>query len=156
MVRLDGVVAVDAASYLIAAGMIAAIAALTGPERQPPADVATVAETWAAVWREWLAGLRLIRDNQVLRVVFGVFAITSLGEGVMQTAFGSWSTRHWGRRAGGRLAAERPGGRGPGGGRGGRVWGKTRTPVFLLGWEITDLATFNYRRSCRGSGSGWC
>ena len=42
-------------------------------------------EPVAVVWHEWLAGLRLIRDHAVLRVVFGVFAIASLGEGVMRT-----------------------------------------------------------------------
>ncbi|MDP9369847.1 MAG: MFS transporter, partial [Chloroflexota bacterium] len=79
---LGGVVAADVASYLIAAGMIAAITTTTRPERTPLPDAAAVTDTWAAVWREWLAGLRLIRDHPALRVVFGVFAIASLGEGV--------------------------------------------------------------------------
>ena len=87
---LGGVAALDAASFLVAAGMIAVIAASTRPERIPRPDAATTAAgTWAAVWREWLAGLRLIRDNPVLAVVFGVIAVSSLGEGVMET--GSWA-----------------------------------------------------------------
>ena len=81
---LGGVVVVDAASFLTAAGMIAAIGAQTRPRQGSPAEAT---KTEAAVWGEWLAGLRLVRDNAVLRVVFGVFAVASLGEGVMQTAF---------------------------------------------------------------------
>ncbi len=67
--------------------MIAAIGTSTAPERIPPSETTTVTGTWAVVWREWLDGLRLVRDHRVLRIVFGVFAIASLGEGVMQTAF---------------------------------------------------------------------
>ena len=147
---LGGVVAADAASYLVAAGMIAAIAASTRPERTPPPDAAAVAGTGAAVWREWLAGLRLIRDNPVLRVVFGVFAIASLGEGVMQTAFWVYIDQALGggtREAGWLLSAQAVGG------LVGAVvigaWAKTRPPLSLLGWGaiglgLIDLVIFNY------------
>ena len=147
---LGGVVAADAASYLVAAGMIAAIAASTRPERTPLPDAAAVTGTWAVVWREWLAGLRLIRDNPVLRVVFGVFALASLGEGVMQTAFWVYIDQALGggtREAGWLLSAQAVGG------LVGAVvigaWGKTRPPVSLLGWGaigvgLIDLAVFNY------------
>ncbi|MDP9368128.1 MAG: MFS transporter [Chloroflexota bacterium] len=84
---LGGIAAVDAASFLVAAGMIAAIGTSTRPEPTPPQDAATLTRTWAKVWHEWLAGLRLIRDNRALRVVFGVIAMSGLGEGVMGTAF---------------------------------------------------------------------
>src|SRR5215217_13751 len=53
---LSGVVAVDAASYLVAAGLIAAIAASTRPDRALPPDAAAVTATGAVIWREWLAG----------------------------------------------------------------------------------------------------
>jgi MFS family permease len=147
---LGGVVAADAASYLVAAGMIAAIAASTRPERTPPPETATVTGTWAIVGREWLAGLRLIRDNPVLRVVFGVFALASLGEGVIGTAFWVYIDQALGggsREAGWLLSAQAVGG------LVGAVvigaWGKTRPPVYLLGWGaigigLIDLMVFNY------------
>ena len=147
---LGGVVVADAASYLVAAGMIAAIAASTRPERAHPLDDASVTGTWAVVWREWLAGLRLIRDNPVLRVVFGVFALASLGEGVIGTAFWVYIDQALGggtREAGWLLSAQAVGG------LVGAVvigaWGKTRPPVYLLGWGaigigLIDLAVFNY------------
>jgi MFS family permease len=144
------VVAADAASYLVAAGMIAAIAASTRSERTPSLDVASMTGTGAAVWHEWLAGLRLIRDHPVLRVVFGVFALASLGEGVMQTAYWVYidqALRGGAREAGWLLSAQAAGG------LVGAVvigaWGKTRSPVYLLGWGaigigIIDLMVFNY------------
>jgi len=147
---LGGVVAVDAASYLVAAGMIAAIATSTRPDRTPPPDTTVVAATGAVVWREWLAGLRLIRDNPVLRVVFGVFAVASLGEGVMQTAFWIYIDQALGggtREAGWLLSAQAAGG------LVGAVvigaWAKTQPPVSLLGWGaigvgLIDLMIFNY------------
>ena len=147
---LSGVVAADAASYLVAAGMIAAIAASTKPERAHPLDAASVTGSWSVVWRQWLAGLRLIRDNPVLRVVFGVFALASLGEGVIGTAFWVYIDQALGggtREAGWLLSAQAVGG------LVGAVvigaWGKTRTPVYLLGWGaigigLIDLAVFNY------------
>jgi MFS family permease len=147
---LSGVVAADAASYLVAAGMIAAIAASTKPELAHPLDAASVTGSWSVVWRQWLAGLRLIRDNPVLRVVFGVFALASLGEGVIGTAFWVYIDQALGggtREAGWLLSAQAVGG------LVGAVvigaWGKTRTPVYLLGWGaigigLIDLAVFNY------------
>jgi MFS family permease len=147
---LGGVVAVDAASFLVAAGMIAAIAASTRPDRTPQPDAAAAMATGAVVWREWLAGLRLIRDNPVLRVVFGVFAVASLGEGVMQTAFWIYIDQALGggtREAGWLLSAQAAGS------LVGAVvigaWAKTQPPVSLLGWGaigvgLIDLMIFNY------------
>jgi Na+/melibiose symporter-like transporter len=147
---LDGVVVADAASYLVAAGMIATIAASSRAERAHPLDTASVTGSWSVVWREWLAGLRLIRDNPVLRVVFGVFAMASLGEGVLLTAFWVYIDQALGggtREAGWLLSAQAAGG------LVGAVvigaWGKTRPAVSLLGWGaigigLIDLAVFNY------------
>ena len=86
-VGLGGVAVIDAASFLVAAGMIAAIGASARSERalSPDADGSPGAK--AAIWREWLAGLRMVWARPVVRIVFGVFAIASIGEGVMQTAF---------------------------------------------------------------------
>ncbi|MDP9355137.1 MAG: MFS transporter [Chloroflexota bacterium] len=147
---LGGVAAVDAASFLVAAGMIAAIAAPTRPEREPPTDAATVTGTWAAVGHEWLAGLRLIRDNGALRVVFGVIAISSLGEGVMGTAFWVYvdEALHGGtREAGWLMSAQAVGGLVGAVVIGAR--GKSCSPVYLLGWGsiglgLIDLTTFTY------------
>jgi MFS family permease len=85
-IGLGGVAIVDAASFLVAAAMIAAIGTPTRPARSPSLD-AEASGTGAAIWHEWLAGLRMVWERPVVRIVFGVFAIASIGEGVMQTAF---------------------------------------------------------------------
>jgi MFS family permease len=157
---LGGVVAVDGASFLVAAGMIAAIAVSTRPERTPPPDVGTVTGTWAGVWRAWLAGLRLIRGNPVLRVVFGVIAISSLGEGVMGTAFWVYvdqALKGGAREAGWLMSAQAVGGLVGAVVIGVRV--TTRSPVELLGWGaiglgLIDLVTFNYPAFVPGIGLG--
>jgi MFS family permease len=149
-IGLGGVATVDAATYLVAAGMIGAIATPTRPERTPSSDAATVTGTVATVWREWRVGLRLIRGNRVLRVVFGVFAIASLGEGVMQTAFWVYVDQvleGGTREAGWLLSAQAVGGLVGAVVVGARA--KTRSPLSLLGWGaigmgLTDLVLFNY------------
>lgn len=150
-IGLGGVAMVDSASFLVAAGMIAAISAATKPERQSTVDSSAAARTGlAVVWHEWLAGLRLVRDNQVLRIVFAVFAIASLGEGVMQTAFWVYVDDALGggaREAGWLLSAQAVGGLVG-------VWlvgvrARHWSPVSLLGWGsigvgLIDLLVFNY------------
>lgn len=147
---LGGVAGVDAVSFLLAAMMIAAIAAQSRPEHPANLETGVVTGAWAAVWHQWLAGLRLIRDNQVLRVVFGVMAISSLGEGVMGTAFWVYvdEALHGGAlEAGWLMSAQAIGGLAGAVVIGSRAKGSS--PLRLLGWGavglgFTDLMIFNY------------
>lgn len=157
-IGLGGVAALDAASFFVAAGMIAAITATTVPERaQPTGGVKRNLET---LRDDWLAGIRVIRVNPVLRVVVVVFAIASLGEGVLQTAFWVFVRRtlHGGTpEAGWLLSAQAIGGM-IGAVAIGR-WGNRRPPIALLGWGaflvgLIDLAVFNYPRIVPGIGLG--
>jgi MFS family permease len=82
---LTGVALIDAATFLLAALLIALI-------RQPDgAKAVAVAETaprlFSAIWNEWLAGLQLVRSERVLTVLFTIAAITALGEGVLSVLF---------------------------------------------------------------------
>ncbi len=147
---LSGVVVIDAATYLIAAVMIGTIAAphLTASENVP--EPGSLSAQCARIGREWREGLRLIRDSRTLRVVFGVFAIASLGEGVFLTALWVFIDEELGggaREAGWLFGAQAVGG------MIGAVlvgsWGKRRSPLFLLGIGalgvgLTDLIFFNY------------
>jgi MFS family permease len=150
-IGLGGVAVVDSASFLIAAGMIAAISADTKPVRASTPDAGAVARTGVVVvWHEWLAGLRLVRDSQVLRIVFAVFAIASLGEGVLQTAFWVYIDEAldggpreagwlWSAQAAGGLVGVWVVG----------TWARHWSPVTLLGWGslavgLIDLLIFNY------------
>lgn len=151
-IGLGGVAVVDAASFVIAAAMIALIGARAGPA--PPAadaaDAPDIRRRWAALGKEWLAGLRLIRDNAVLRVVFGVIAISSIGEGVLSAAF--WVFVDQALRGGPREGSWLISAQAIGGVLGALVVGSrgtSRSPIFLLGWGAIgigffDLLTFNY------------
>ncbi|MDQ3657218.1 MAG: MFS transporter [Chloroflexota bacterium] len=143
---LRGVAAVDAVSFFIAAALIAAIATSAKPERRREPDVHAV----KALWTEWLDGLRLIRANRVLGVVFGVLALTSLGEGVMGAIFWVWvdeALDGGALEAGWLMSAQAVGGL-----LGAFVigaWAKGVSPARLLGWGAIglgaiDLVIFNY------------
>jgi MFS family permease len=84
---LNGIVVVDAASFLLAALLIAGIASSRAASQSEPV---VTSETpiegerrgSAHVWREWIAGLRVIAGERTLAVLLTLFAIMSLGEGV--------------------------------------------------------------------------
>src|SRR5690606_36117462 len=73
------VVALDAATFLIAALLVAAIRV------QPSAQTVSVEDVPKAdfkpIWREWWAGVQIVRQNHTLSVIFVLMAITSIGEG---------------------------------------------------------------------------
>jgi MFS family permease len=159
-IGLGGVAIIDAASFVIAAGMIAAIGAPARSERALSPDPDRPPGARAAIWREWLAGLRMVWDRPVVRLVFGVFAIASIGEGVMQTAFWIFVDEALGggaREAGWLISAQAIGGF-----VGAWVigsWGKARPPVILLAWGsigigLCDLMLFNYPAFVSGIGLG--
>jgi MFS family permease len=77
---LNGIVLADAASFLLAALLVAGIAvrAKAAPEISPAAEVKAA----VGLWRDWVDGLRVIAADRTLMVLLAMFAITSLGEGV--------------------------------------------------------------------------
>src|SRR5262245_6077345 len=78
------VVAFDVASFLISAGLIAlisstsdAIAAVRAASSEP------VTDTWAAMWSEWLEGLRWVRKQSMITGAFVVAGIGALAQGMI-------------------------------------------------------------------------
>jgi predicted MFS family arabinose efflux permease len=47
---------------------------------------------WAAMWREWVAGLLVVRQERTLTVLFTCVAIIGIGEGVMGALFAPFVT----------------------------------------------------------------
>ncbi|MGH2517223.1 MAG: MFS transporter [Ktedonobacterales bacterium] len=85
---LRGVALLDALSFLLAAALVLLIAPVARPAAGggiggAQAGAESVAAAEKGMWREWLAGLRLVRRNRVLRVYFVMFAAMGLGEGVI-------------------------------------------------------------------------
>jgi Na+/melibiose symporter-like transporter len=95
---LLAVTLVDAASFLVCAGMIAG---LRTSGRVSAADAvgadehatAAAAHRIAALRTEWIDGLRLVGRNRVLRLLAIFLLVTSTGEGIMSTLFAPFVQR---------------------------------------------------------------
>lgn len=147
---LTGVVIFDAATFLIAALLIAFVNAIKEPPAQVEQPVSGTASPLGAVWREWLEGLRLVRQNRAVTLLFIIVAITSLGEGVMATLFIPFVTdilKGQALEVGWLMSAQAIGGI-----VGGAVISSVASKIAsyrLLGWGavglgVIDLAIFNY------------
>jgi MFS family permease len=78
---LPGVVAADAASFVISAALIALITVTGRPAHKASAEWSAQAAKTGLI-HEWLEGLRLVSRERALRVVFVMMALTSFGEGL--------------------------------------------------------------------------
>jgi len=81
---LDAVVLVDAVTFLVAAALIAPISA---PARA--ADPDGVPEE-PHFWREWTAGLRVVRRDRTIAVLFVVFGLMTFGGTMLDPLYVPW------------------------------------------------------------------
>lgn len=156
---LTGVVLVDAGSFLGAALLFALIRA---PRRRARADVPpdgqaadavsapqSLGQMLAHAARDWREGLGVILHERTLALIFLVFSVTSIGEGVMGTLFVVFITAnaHGDARAfGGMMSAQAVGGLIGGalvGMLGQRVISRWTLGVSALLFGALDLAIFN-------------
>lgn len=146
LLGIGGVALLDAASFVIAAGLVAAI----GGQYRPAAGEHAAAGAWGRLGREWLAGLRVIRRSRPVAVIFALIAITSLGEGVfgvMLVLFVDHTLGGGARELGWLMSAQAVGGI-AGALLAGRFGAAVR-PALLIGvggvlFGLIDLAIFNY------------
>lgn len=109
---LEGVVLVDCASFLLAGALIAPIDVRASPASaaaaaegqraavpEPPgadtgdgAPEATqaAASAWKAFWGEWLAGLRIVRYDKTIAVVFFVLGLMTFGGTMLDPLTVAW------------------------------------------------------------------
>ncbi len=150
LVGLSGVILLDAASFLVAGALIALISGAPTRASRAVAAPSNAVGAWVGVWREWLAGLRLVRYERPIMVVFVILAITSLGEGIMGVLFVVFVNQVLGGGAleiGWLMSAQAIGGL-----LGGLLVGgasRLLTPARLIGlsgilFGMLDLAIFNY------------
>jgi Na+/melibiose symporter-like transporter len=84
LLGLSGVVLVDSASFLLSGLLIALIMApSTGARPVAGSAVASSVRAWAAVWHEWLDGLRLVQQDRLLLTLFTVMGLAMLGQGIL-------------------------------------------------------------------------
>ena len=151
-VGLSGVVVLDAASFLVAAGCMALVQTKTAPA-QADLEQTDMLAGLRGMWRAWLEGLegleRVISDRMI-RLLFLIVAAASVGEGVMAVLFIPFVTevlRGEATAVGWLMSAQAIGGIG-GGVLTSGLAGRT-APHRLLGWGglclgIIDLMIFNY------------
>lgn len=143
---LGGVALLDAASFLAAAGMVAAIR--TGEEPKAP-SLAEPGSAARKVWAELVTGVSLIRRDRTLTALFALTALMSFGEGVMAALFVPFVARVVGGSAlelGWLMSAQAVGG--ILGGVAIAQLGARARPELLLGpsavlFGLIDLAIFN-------------
>jgi MFS family permease len=94
LLGINGVALADSASFLISALMIILVVLprTETQEEQPsitgslsPATSAAI--TFEAVWREWLAGLALVRKERLVMAIFAAMGVAMIGEGLIEVLF---------------------------------------------------------------------
>jgi MFS family permease len=81
---LDAVVVVDSLTFLVAAALVAPIVVPTRP-------VAAGAEPVEPhFWREWTAGLRVVRDDRTIAVLFVIFGLMTFGGTMLDPLYVPW------------------------------------------------------------------
>ena len=146
---LTGVVLANSVSFLVAAVCLAAIGA-SGAVAASGEIASAAMRRWHRVWHELREGLGVVRQSRPVGVVFGVSAITALGEGIFAVMFAVWvqDVLEGGVPELGLLQTSQAVG-GLIGGAVGVYAGRLLVPerlfgVALLAFGIFDLALFNF------------
>jgi MFS family permease len=85
---LHAVVLVDVVSFLLAAALVAPIVV---PDRATPTgEPASVEPVEPHFWREWTAGLRVVRDDRTIAVLFVVFGLMTFGGTMLDPLYVPW------------------------------------------------------------------
>ena len=94
---LGAVAAIDSASFVFSAAMIALIRARPARPRASDTLEHAAASAWRRVVHEWRDGLRVVQRAAVLRALLAFSVITSIGEGLTAALFVVWVLQalHW-------------------------------------------------------------
>lgn len=83
-----GAVAIaDALSFLLAAALIGVVAVDARPHVETGHELSSEDALWLRTWRDWLAGMRLVRQQRAVAVLILFAALIGLGEGTLTTLF---------------------------------------------------------------------
>jgi len=88
LLGLNGTVLLDATSFLLAGLLIGAITAVTRALEQATTAMAVVTTAvWVTVWRDWLAGLRVVRRSATVSTLFVLMVAQSVAQGLFVVLF---------------------------------------------------------------------
>jgi MFS family permease len=82
---LEAIVLLDAVSFAAAALLIAPISAPSVPR-----VVVHASSVWEAFWREWFEGLRLVRDDRTIALLFLVLSLMTFGGTMLDPLTVAW------------------------------------------------------------------
>lgn len=152
---LLGVVLVDAASYAVAAVLLALVRT-SGAVATAGDAASALARGWRRMWHEWREGLAVVRRERAVGVVFAFTAIAAVGEGVFGVMFVVWvgDVLHGGAPELGWLHSAQAVGGIVGGALGARVARRFSAErlfgVSAIVFGVFDLALFNYPLALSG------
>src|SRR5581483_8357366 len=82
---LNGIVLLDSASFLLSCLLIGRVDVRNGPASAPHPE--GTAHAWTMLWHEWIAGLRLVRRQRTLAILFILSAVQALCQGLFLVLF---------------------------------------------------------------------
>jgi MFS family permease len=151
---ITALAAVDAATFVLAASMVAVVrtpgraVVLADADAQTPTH--KLEGRLMRLWGDWVNGLRVAASQRVLRVIFAFVLVTSVGEGIMGTLFAPFvrDVLHGSGEAYGLIVSVQAIG-GIAGGLVAASVGHRVSAVHLFGWGsvvfgIVDLTMFLY------------
>jgi MFS family permease len=91
-IGLEAVVVVDCLSFVVAAALMSGIVAPPRPARTSTAEDAGAAagSALSAFWGEWVAGLRVVRTDSTIAVLFVVFGLMTFGGTMLDPLTVAW------------------------------------------------------------------
>ncbi len=86
---LDVVVVVDVVTFVAAATLVAPIA-VPGSSGTAAEAVTTAESAFARFWQDWVAGLRVVRDDRTIAALFAVFGLMTFGGTMLDPLYVPW------------------------------------------------------------------
>ena len=83
LVGFSSVILIDAVTYAAAAMMISLVSATTRPAVAQTDGKTGLREAWRRFWRDWLSGLRYIKQVRILAYTFSIVAFALLGDAII-------------------------------------------------------------------------
>jgi MFS family permease len=83
---ITGVAIVDAVTFLAPALLVGLMCGVPSTAAAP-ATVEDGVRAWRKLWRDWAAGLKVIRERRVVSTLFVLVGVSSIGEGVFRVLF---------------------------------------------------------------------
>jgi len=91
LLGFGSVILVDAATFVASAVLLALICGVArGPRSGVEGAGATTGAAAAAVWRDWLGGLRRVGRDRVVSTLFGVYGLVAIGNGIWGVLWVAW------------------------------------------------------------------